>query len=164
LSAYDQCPTNTTTNVTVLGANDDDATCAASSGGTDAGASGLHFMANGGREYYYLGVEKYAHAVDNLFEDGVEYPYTLTVDCAVPEEPKEPEPSCPTQQLSCNQVVRGQLGYVGLSNASTPSYDPEDTFHVYQINVTDAQYYNVSLVAHTCSEHTTFVSAKRVSR
>jgi hypothetical protein len=160
LSAYDQCPTNTTTNVTVLGANDDDATCSASSGGTDAGASGLHFMANGRREYYYLGVEKYAHAVDNLFEDGVEYPYTLTVDCAVPEEPIEPEPQCPTKQLQCNSPVRGQLGYVGLSNSSTPSYDPEETFHVYQINVTDAQFYNISLIAHTCSEQTTFVSTR----
>lgn len=63
LSAYDQCPTNTTANVTVLAANDDDRSCSL----TDAGASALHFLLDGDRDYYYLGVEKSVFSIISVF-------------------------------------------------------------------------------------------------
>jgi hypothetical protein len=96
--------------------------------------------------------------VDNLFENGIEYPYVLTVDCSVAEEEEEEERTCEVQptQLGCGSVVVDQLGYVGLNNESMPSFDPDATFHIYQVNITDMEFWNVSVYAHTCSEQTTF--------
>lgn len=155
LSAYDACPTNTSTNVSVIGSNDDADTCSV----TDIGASSLEFVVGSDdREYYYLSVEKYAHGVDNLFEDGTQYAYVLSVDCSVTEEEDDDEEdTCePEAVLQCGDTVKNQIGYIGLSNTSNPSYDPDETYHIYQVNISDSSFWNVSIYAHTCSEYTTF--------
>jgi hypothetical protein len=154
LSAYDACPTNTSTNVSVIGSNDDADTCTA----TDIGASSLEFVVDSeDKEYYYLSVEKYAHGVENLFEDGAQYSYVLTVDCSVEEDDDYVEETCePEAVLQCGDIVKNQIGYIGLSNTSSPMYDPDETYHIYQVNISDSSFWNVSIYAHTCSEYTTF--------
>eukprot|EP00615_Pteridomonas_danica_P019302 CAMPEP_0114404088 /NCGR_PEP_ID=MMETSP0102-20121206/19329_1 /TAXON_ID=38822 ORGANISM="Pteridomonas danica, Strain PT" /NCGR_SAMPLE_ID=MMETSP0102 /ASSEMBLY_ACC=CAM_ASM_000212 /LENGTH=1522 /DNA_ID=CAMNT_0001568679 /DNA_START=122 /DNA_END=4687 /DNA_ORIENTATION=- len=182
LSAYDACPTNTSTNVSVIGSNDDADTCTL----TDIGGlfTRLEFVVDSDdKEFYYLSVEKYAHGVENLFEDGAQYSYVLSVDCSVVEEEDDDyEETCePEAVLQCGDIVKNQIGYIGLSNTSSPTYDadetyhvyqvigyiglsntssptydPDETYHVYQVNISDTNFWNVSIYAHTCSEYTTF--------
>lgn len=48
-----------------------------------------------------------------------------------------------------------QLGYIGLNNMSNPTYDPDETLHIYALNVTKDNF-NLTIKATTCSENTKF--------
>lgn len=159
LSLYNECPTDSYANASLLAVNDDDEYCR----DTYAGASTLSHtvplvLGDDEANTVYLALEQFAADQSTLWDPEREYYYELTLTCdagPTPEPTPEPTPhDCQHIPVECGDVIIGYLGHYDNITGTNLTYPTERLIYGFTADFNQTEFpwdlFNATVKVSTC--------------